>query len=145
MAMQEINKLPKTKIVATLGPATESEEGIKSLIEAGMSVARLNCSHGDWDTRVERLTKVRKMAYELDRPVGILVDLQGPKIRTGTLPEGGVSISNGENIILTTVKTDTDKVIVDVYVPGCPPSAESLLYGKLQLQKKIRKKGSFIR
>lgn len=106
--MQEINKLPKTKIVATLGPATESEEGIKSLIEAGMSVARLNCSHGDWDTRVERLTKVRKMAYELDRPVGILVDLQGPKIRTGTLPEGGVSISNGENIILTTVKTDTD-------------------------------------
>lgn len=108
MSNKEIKKLPKTKIVATLGPATESEEGIKNLIEAGLSVARLNCSHGDWDTRVERLKKVRAAALELNRPVGILVDLQGPKIRTGTLPEEGVKIENGENIILTTVKTDSD-------------------------------------
>ena len=108
MSNKEIQKLPKTKIVATLGPATESEEGIKDLIEAGLSVARLNCSHGDWDTRVERLKKVRAAALELDRPVGILVDLQGPKIRTGTLPEEGVKIENGENIILTTIKTDSD-------------------------------------
>ena len=101
MSNLDLRNTPKTKIVATLGPASETEETIRELILAGMNVARLNCSHGDWDSRAERLNRVRKIAKELKRPIGILVDIQGPKIRTGTLPDEGVIIKQGEEIILT--------------------------------------------
>jgi len=90
-----------TKIVATLGPASEDESILRAMIEAGLSVARINCSHGDWETRRNRIDLIRKLSKEYSKPIGILVDLQGPKIRTGTLPDG-VFIKQGDKIILTT-------------------------------------------
>ncbi len=103
--IQKKNSL--TKIVATLGPASETETTLRAMIEAGMHVARINCSHGDWESRRQRIATIRKLAKEYGRPIGILVDLQGPKIRTGTLPEG-VVITQGEKIILTIEEGDAD-------------------------------------
>ena len=97
-----------TKIVATLGPSSENEATLRNMIESGMSVARINCSHGDWEPRKERIEIIRKLSKEYSRPIGILVDLQGPKIRTGTLPEGCVDISENENIVLTVDEASAD-------------------------------------
>jgi pyruvate kinase len=77
-----------TKVVATLGPASENPETIRNLMHAGMNVVRLNMSHGDHADHLKRLTLVRTLSKELQRPVSILADLQGPKIRTGRLIGG---------------------------------------------------------
>jgi len=98
-------KYSLTKIVATLGPTSEDEATIRQLIEAGINVARINCSHGNWDERAQRIETVRRVARELGRPVGILVDLQGPKIRTGTLPDDGIELVTDERVILTSNET----------------------------------------
>ncbi|MGH3325232.1 MAG: pyruvate kinase, partial [Streptomyces sp.] len=73
----------RAKIVSTLGPATDSYEQIKALVDAGMDVARLNMSHGSHAEHEERYHHVRKAAEEAGRSVGVLADLQGPKIRLG--------------------------------------------------------------
>ena len=75
----------RAKIVCTLGPATDSYDQIKALVDAGMDVARLNLSHGTYAEHEERYRRVRKASDETGRSVGILADLQGPKIRLGTL------------------------------------------------------------
>jgi len=77
----------KTKIVATLGPATNSEEKIEELIKAGVDTFRFNFSHGDHETHRENLKKVRKIAEKLNKPVAVLQDLSGPKIRIGEVKE----------------------------------------------------------
>ncbi len=79
----------RTKIIATIGPASRSPEIVRSLIEAGMDVARLNFSHGDHATHRKAVTTLRTVSKELGRPVGILQDLQGPRLRTGQLSDGG--------------------------------------------------------
>ena len=73
----------RTKIVCTIGPASESFERITELIRAGMDVARLNFSHGTIEEQLERLRNVRLASETLQKPVGILLDIQGPKLRTG--------------------------------------------------------------
>src|SRR5229473_2649986 len=78
-----------SKIVCTLGPATNSPRMIRRLIEAGMDVARLNFSHGTHETHAQSIAMVHAAAAELGKTVGILADLQGPKIRTGALAGGG--------------------------------------------------------
>lgn len=80
-----------TKIVCTIGPAVDSVEQIKALIAAGMNVARLNCSHGDWATREKWIGWIRKYSPKL-APIGILADLQGPKFRLGKIPEDRIEI-----------------------------------------------------
>jgi len=92
----------KTKIVCTIGPATNSEEKIKELILAGMNVARLNFSHGEKKDHKETFNKIMKISEELKRPVAILQDLSGPKIRTGKVADPGISLIEGEEFILTT-------------------------------------------
>lgn len=82
----------KTKIVATLGPATESPEVIGKLVERGMNVARFNFSHGSHEDHKRRLEIVRKVASDLDRPIAALQDIQGPKIRVGEFDGGGVEL-----------------------------------------------------
>jgi pyruvate kinase len=82
----------KTKIVCTLGPATDSSDGIAALIEAGMNVVRLNFSHGRREDHRTTIRRIREVAHRLDREVGILQDLGGPKIRLGVLPEEGVHL-----------------------------------------------------
>ena len=78
----------RAKIVATLGPATSSYESLKSIIEAGVDVARMNLSHGSYDVHEEVYRNVRKAAKDVGKPVAVLVDLQGPKIRLGKFEAG---------------------------------------------------------
>ena len=92
----------RAKIVCTLGPATDSYDQIKTLVDAGMDVARLNLSHGSYAEHEERYRRVRKAADETGRSVGILVDLQGPKIRLETFEEGPVLLERGDEFTIST-------------------------------------------
>ncbi|PRH78807.1 pyruvate kinase [Streptomyces solincola] len=92
----------RAKIVCTLGPATDTYEQIKTLIEAGMDVARLNLSHGTYAEHEQRYSHVRKAAEETGRSVGVLADLQGPKIRLGRFQEGPVLLERGDTFTITT-------------------------------------------
>ncbi|MFW6369277.1 MAG: pyruvate kinase [Myxococcota bacterium] len=92
----------KTKIVCTLGPATSSKEQVLALIEAGMDCARLNFSHGSHEDHRRIFETVREAADLAGRPVAILQDLQGPKIRTGEMHDGAVSLEAGAETVVTT-------------------------------------------
>ncbi|OON74658.1 pyruvate kinase [Streptomyces tsukubensis] len=91
----------RVKIVCTLGPATDSYDQIKALVEAGMDVARFNLSHGTYAEHEERFHRVRKASEETGRSVGILADLQGPKIRLGRFREGPVLLERGDDFTIT--------------------------------------------
>ncbi|MGJ5750811.1 pyruvate kinase [Streptomyces puniciscabiei] len=91
----------RAKIVCTLGPATDSYDQIKALVDAGMDVARFNLSHGTHAEHEERYRRVRKAADETGRSVGILADLQGPKIRLGRFTEGPVLLERGDTFTIT--------------------------------------------
>ena len=103
----------KTKIVATLGPATAEPSMIEKLIESGMDVARLNFSHGTHEGHKEQITSVREIGNRLDRAVACLQDLSGPKIRTGKIAsKGGAPLEAGDRFTITTddVAGDTERV-----------------------------------
>ena len=89
----------RTKIVCTLGPSSATRETIRSLVEAGLNVARINFSHGTQAQHVETIRLIRSVAEELRRPVAILGDLQGPRIRIGDL-EGPIHLDNGAEVVL---------------------------------------------
>jgi pyruvate kinase len=91
----------RTKIIATLGPAVESAEAVDSLVEAGMDVARLNFSHGDHDGHRRFVDWVRAAAEERGRPVAVLQDIQGPKLRVGRFPGGSIDLEVGAEVLLT--------------------------------------------
>jgi pyruvate kinase len=99
----------RAKIVCTLGPATDSYEQIKALVEAGMDVARLNLSHGAHAEHEERYHRVRRASEATGRSVGILADLQGPKIRLGRFREGPVLLERGEEFTITTEDVEGDR------------------------------------
>lgn len=99
MPSATISMKRRTKIVCTLGPSVDSREKVKQLIEAGMNVARLNCSHGNWDQKKRWIDWVRECSPELS-PVAILVDLQGPKFRIGELPGGSAELKQGQVVTL---------------------------------------------
>ncbi len=92
----------RAKIVCTLGPAVSTYEQIKELMESGMNVARLNMSHGDHSVHAASYSNVRRAAKELDRGVGIVADLQGPKIRLGRFADGPVLLEDGAEFTITT-------------------------------------------
>ncbi len=92
----------KTKIVCTLGPATDREDVLRQLIVGGMNVARFNFSHGTHDEHLKRLTKLREIREELDLPIAALLDTRGPEIRIGTFKEGKISLKRGKSFTLTT-------------------------------------------
>jgi pyruvate kinase len=92
----------RTKIVCTLGPACDSDEGLEALIRAGMNVARINFSHGTHDQHAATIARVRRVAERLGAPIAILQDLQGPKIRTGGLSDGhSVGLRAGQAFTIT--------------------------------------------
>lgn len=102
-----------SKIVCTIGPVTHSPRMIRKLIAAGMDVARLNFSHGTHQEHAETIAMVREAAAEYKRPIALLADLQGPKIRTGALAGGGtVLLRAGQNFIITTAKVLGDSTRV---------------------------------
>jgi pyruvate kinase len=91
----------RTKIVATIGPATSSPEMLKAIIEAGATTLRLNFSHGTHADHQRSIRLIRQTAFELNRPVAILQDLQGPKIRLGRFETGSIILAKGDRFILT--------------------------------------------
>ncbi|RYD62641.1 MAG: pyruvate kinase, partial [Verrucomicrobiaceae bacterium] len=90
----------RTKVVVTLGPASSSPEIIRHLVVAGMNVARLNFSHGSHEEHARQISILREISEELDTPVTILQDLQGPKIRVGQLPAGDMKLVRGTAVSL---------------------------------------------
>lgn len=98
----------KAKIVATIGPASSVEDRMRSLFEAGVDVARLNFSHGTHDQHAKIITSIRKLSDEIGKPVSILQDLQGPKLRVGKLPENGINLKADQRVVLTRL-TDSIK------------------------------------
>jgi pyruvate kinase len=103
----------RAKIVATLGPATSSYEQIRAIIEAGVDVARMNLSHGSYDVHEGVYRNVRKAAEDLGKPVGVFVDLQGPKIRLGKFSDGPVLLEKG-----ATFKITTEDILGDINICG---------------------------
>ncbi|MGH3551751.1 MAG: pyruvate kinase, partial [Mycobacterium sp.] len=89
------------KIVCTLGPATNTDESVRSLVEAGMDVARMNFSHGDYSDHKAAYDRVRVASDATGRAVGLLADLQGPKIRLGRFADGPTYWANGETVRIT--------------------------------------------
>lgn len=92
----------KTKIVCTIGPASESREMLTKLVQAGMNVMRLNFSHGDYEEHGARIQNVREVSKELSKKVAVLLDTKGPEIRTMNLADGDVMLEAGQSFTLTT-------------------------------------------
>lgn len=102
----------RTKIVATIGPASNSREGLEKAIRAGMNVARLNFSHGEHEDHLKVIRHLRELSLKLGAPVTVLQDLQGPKIRVGKFKGGKVELKAGEDIqISTTVELGDERVL----------------------------------
>lgn len=104
----------KTKIVCTLGPASNDKETIMKMAEAGMNVARFNFSHGDHAEQKARMDMVKEVEKEFGKPIGIMLDTKGPEIRTGVLKDDKVELVEGEEIVLTTEEIEGDKNRVSV-------------------------------
>ena len=100
-----MKNIKKTKIVATLGPASSTKEVIRDMIIAGVNVFRINFSHASYDDVRERIQYIRELNDELGFNVAILADLQGPKLRVGNM-EDGVEVSAGDKITFTTNKIE---------------------------------------
>ncbi len=131
----------RTKIVATLGPATDSAVAIEKMILAGMDVARLNFSHGDADSHRTKAQLIRQIAAQHGRSVAIMGDLQGPKIRIARFVEGCVQLQTGQRFTLSTshpAEAGTVDIVAVEYPPliqACQPGDELLLDdGKIVLQ-----------
>ena len=105
--------MKRTKIVCTLGPSTQEVVMLKKLARSGMNVARLNFSHGTHENHLMIINNVRQVEQELDEPIAVLQDLQGPKIRVGKMPEEGVELVVGETAVFDTS--------IDEYEPGLIP------------------------
>jgi len=107
----------RTKIVCTIGPATGSAAVIERLIRAGMDVARLNLSHGTHREHARHIQAVRKLSQRLGVPVAILMDLPGPKYRTGRLKDGQAALKKGAQVILTTRQVEGNDKVIPVNLP----------------------------
>src|SRR5512142_2312010 len=114
----------RTRIVCTLGPASETDDVIRSLIRAGMDVARLNFSHGDHPTHAARIDNVRRIAREENAVVAILGDLQGPKIRVGDISGGSIDLKRGARFTLTTRPVDGTREMAHVDFPELPQAVQ---------------------
>ncbi|MBO0655118.1 pyruvate kinase [Streptomyces triculaminicus] len=110
----------RSKIVCTLGPAVDSYDQLKTLIEAGMNVARFNMSHGTHAEHEERYNRLRKAVEETGRAVGVLADLQGPKIRLETFADGPVELVRGDEFTITIEDVPGDRTICGTTYKGLP-------------------------
>ena len=110
----------RAKIVCTLGPATESLDAVRALVAAGMNVARLNMSHGSHEEQLQRYQNVRQASDESGKAVGILADLQGPKIRLGKFSAGKVRIENGDRFTITIDDVDGNAHRASTTYKGLP-------------------------
>ncbi|PKO18509.1 MAG: pyruvate kinase [Chloroflexi bacterium HGW-Chloroflexi-10] len=100
----------RAKIVATLGPSSDNEAALKKLVLAGMDIARLNFSHGTHEEHIKRIQTIRKVSEELQKPITILQDLQGPKLRVGILPPDGILLVKDQIVALTPVDEESNAI-----------------------------------
>ena len=107
----------KTKIICTMGPATDDEKVLRELMLAGMDVARLNFSHGSHEEAKSRIDRIKKIREELDIPVAILLDTKGPEIRIKTFKDGKVTLNEGQTFILCTDDVEGDETQVSITYP----------------------------
>ncbi|PLX88888.1 MAG: pyruvate kinase [Desulfuromonas sp.] len=129
----------RTKIVATVGPASGSTEGLESLLDAGVDVFRLNFSHGSAEQKLEWIETIRTLSRQRERAVSILGDLQGPKIRTGVMRDGAQRLTVGQQVVMTTEEVEgADGLIPTGYanLPGDVVAGDQILLddGQLELQ-----------
>ena len=137
--MQSRPALRRTKIVATIGPATQTPDTLRALIGAGATTLRLNFSHGDMEGHKKNIKLIRQLSFELNQHVGILQDLQGPKIRLGKFKDGPIQLANGDKFILTSRQipgTQTESsVTYEPLVEEVPQGATILLDdGKVEMK-----------
>ncbi len=133
------NSTRRAKIVATIGPATQDPDVLRSLIEAGATTLRLNFSHGSHDDHQRSIRLIRQISFELNQPVGILQDLQGPKIRLGKFEQGAIVLEKGDPFVLTSeiIVGNRERACVtyDKLAPEVPAGATILLDdGKVEMQ-----------
>lgn len=110
----------RTKIICTLGPATDEGDVLKNMVVAGMNVARFNFSHGSHEEHKARMDQVKAVRKELGKPVGIMLDTKGPEIRTKTYKDGKIEIVEGQKFTLTTRDIEGDNTIVSITYEGLP-------------------------
>lgn len=115
--------MPRTKIVCTLGPASETEDTLRAMLHAGMDVVRLNFSHGTHEDHARRMALVRRLAKEEGKVIAILQDLQGPKLRIGRLVGGRIILRESDPFILTTFPVIGDDKRVSAPYPDLPRDA----------------------
>jgi len=137
----------RTKIVATLGPATDKHSVLKKVLAAGVDVVRLNYSHGTADDQAKRAEQVRKAAAELGRDIGILADLQGPKIRIESFKEGPIELAEGQAFALDTAwpkAEGTSEVVGCAYtdLPRDVATGDTLLLNDGAITMKVDKVGN---
>lgn len=128
----------RAKIIATIGPASSSSERIEQLVDAGMDFARLNMSHGSYDDHQKVVTRIRECAARIGKPIGVLLDLQGPKIRTGPV-EGPVVLEEGKRVRLTSDPQPSTEALISIDYPSLttdlePGSRILLDDGRLELE-----------
>jgi len=124
--MSRPDLMRRTKIVATIGPATESAERLRELVAAGATTFRLNFSHGDHSEHAARIATIRQVSKELGIELGILQDLQGPKIRLGRFADGPITLAKGEQFTLTSRDVACNQKIATVTYAGL---ADEVLLG----------------
>lgn len=107
-----------TKIVCTIGPASETVETLTKLIESGLNVARLNFSHGDFEEHGARIENIREAAQKTGKTVAILLDTKGPEIRTGTLEKGEVELTAGQDLTVSMEEVMGNESVISVTYPG---------------------------
>ncbi|MDX1401291.1 MAG: pyruvate kinase, partial [Kiloniellales bacterium] len=128
----------KAKIVATLGPSSSSAEEIEELFDSGVDVFRLNFSHGTHEDHQERLFNIRQLQRRVDRPIGVLLDLQGPKLRVGAIDGGEAKLIEGKELRLNLAEATGNADVVslphpeifEILEPGMPLLLDD---GKLRL------------
>lgn len=131
-----------TKIGATIGPSSEDGVILEKMVKAGINFARLNFAHGSYEWHEKTIKKIRDAAQKNSEPVGILQDLQGPRIRVGALPEKGVSVSPGEKVILDTAISSYDGGALPVDQPDLHKylkAGERLLIDDGRIELKVTK------
>ncbi len=110
----------KTKIVATIGPASSSPQMLEKLVKNGLDVVRINFSHGNYDEYKEIIENVRDVAKKAGRPIAILQDLRGPKLRVGIIKNGKVELKKGEEVVITTEDVEGEKGIIPTDFKALP-------------------------
>lgn len=129
----------KTKVVVTLGPATNSYEMIEQLIVAGMDVARINMSHGDYEQHRQVINNVKKARKKLKKPLAIMLDTKGPEMRVGELQGGKMDLKQGAHVSFG--KDNSDIPLMPSYLTAEIPQGATILFDDGYIETKVTKKG----